>query len=135
MPTRYNALQKDLQAVEAAVRIIVADSLQLKERVARLEVEVSALEEQLAVLVAMAGPAWAFNDGAQREADAGAAIGVCVKSGGDQHVCALHHLPEQETLVRASQTLDFCATVRGYAANVDASCEKIRAYTKARWGY
>ena len=57
------------------------------------------------------------------------------KTGGDEFVCKLQHLPEPEAVSWASYYLDFCNRQRGNSSEVDASCEARRAYIKQRWGY
>jgi hypothetical protein len=96
----------------------------------------------LALLVAMAGPAWAANpyEGFSDTAVAlrSAAYAVCREVGTAGPICSMKTAPsEAHALDGAKHALAWCAAdgvPAGYHATAK-DCPEIRAYIKQRWGY
>jgi hypothetical protein len=87
-----------------------------------------------AVLVALAGPAWAYNDGVKPDA-----VQVCREvSENYDDICLMKHASEEEALAIARRSLTFCpilAVQYPEEVEVNRQCSRERAYIKQRWGY
>lgn len=73
--------------------------------------------------LALAGPAWAFNEDTK-------AFDDCVASGASTHICMMQNVGETEAREIALNRIKVCATVPA-----PSRCPQELPYTKARWGY
>ena len=89
----------------------------------------------LAVLLVLAGPAWAANDEMPSAVadDWQKTVVLCVKAGGDQPICSLQHNPD-ETRARNS-ALKFMGICEDPKTREAPQCPLWRVYIKQRWGY
>ena len=89
-----------------------------------------------ALLVALATPAWAFNE-PSTDAERQAAYDLCREVGTNMHICGMMTASSEHLALEIGTALMSWCAKDGVQANPYAAkdCTDTRAYIKQRWGY